>query len=112
MPQRKCPSGRHPFLRTRRDRLTLVMALLVQITLSCVAARGEAQPPSADAAFEAGRAAMESGDFSTACQHFAESLRLEPAVGTQLNLGECYERLGRYASALHAFEAGATAAEA
>jgi hypothetical protein len=55
---------------------------------------------------------MESGDFSGACASFEESLALEPAVGTQLNLGECYERLGRLASAFRAFDAGAHAADA
>lgn len=37
---------------------------------------------------------MNKGDFDTACAKFAESLALEEAPGTLLNLGECEERRG------------------
>lgn len=55
--------------------------------------------PAAEALFERGRTAMKSGDFETACQHFAESERLEPAVGTRFNLAHCEEKRGRLATA-------------
>jgi hypothetical protein len=53
----------------------------------------------AEALFRAGREAMEQGDYSTACNRFAESQRLEPAGGTAFNLAACFEKLGRVASA-------------
>jgi hypothetical protein len=53
----------------------------------------------ADALFEAGRKAAEAGDYSAACPKFAESYRLDPAMGTLLNVADCEERLGHVATA-------------
>jgi hypothetical protein len=49
--------------------------------------------------FREGRASMKKGDLAAACPKLAESLRLDPAVGTLMNLAECEERQGRAASA-------------
>jgi hypothetical protein len=70
-----------------------------------------ADTAAADAAFQEGRALMAAGDLAAACARFEDSQRFEPAVGTELNLGECYERLGRLASAYRAFFGGATMAD-
>jgi hypothetical protein len=48
--------------------------------------------------FEAGRRAAAEGDYATACKKFEESNRMEPAVGTLLNLGNCEEQQGRWAT--------------
>jgi hypothetical protein len=58
----------------------------------------------ADALFERAQRAMDRGDAASACADFAESQRLDPAVGTELNLGECSKRLGRLAIALTHFQ--------
>jgi len=42
---------------------------------------------------------MRRGDHAAACARFRESERLDPAVGTWLNLGLCEEGLGHWASA-------------
>jgi serine/threonine-protein kinase len=42
---------------------------------------------------------MEAQRYSEACAKLSASEQLEPAVGTLLNLGECYERLERLATA-------------
>lgn len=47
---------------------------------------------------------MESGYFESACPKFAASHRLDPASGTLLNLGVCYERAGKTASAWATFK--------
>jgi hypothetical protein len=39
------------------------------------------------------------GDYEAACARFEASLKLFPGLGTRGKLAECYERLGRYASA-------------
>ncbi len=44
--------------------------------------------------FELGRQATSLGQYSTACSLFRESYRLERAVGTLINLGDCEEHLG------------------
>jgi hypothetical protein len=53
----------------------------------------------AEALFREGRAGMEAGDYAHACPKFAESLRLDFAIGTVLNLAACEEKVGRLASA-------------
>jgi len=42
--------------------------------------------------FEEGRAAAKEGNYPAACALFMRSLRIERAIGTQLNLADCYER--------------------
>jgi hypothetical protein len=72
--------------------VALVIALLVS--------KAQADPGTADTLFRAARAAKKSGDEQRACRLFAESYRLDPALGTQLNLALCEEQAGRLAHAL------------
>jgi hypothetical protein len=58
-------------------------------------------PAAADAHFELGVKARDAGDQATACKHFRESQRLDPAAGTEFNLSACEEALGRVATASH-----------
>lgn len=53
----------------------------------------------AQALFEQGRSLIAEGKTEEACPKFAESQRLDPGVGTQFNLADCYEKIGRFASA-------------
>jgi hypothetical protein len=53
----------------------------------------------ADALFNAGKALTDSGQYADACAKFAESNRLAPGLGVTLYLADCYERIGRIASA-------------
>ena len=53
----------------------------------------------AETFFNDGVKALEAGQFAAACPKLAESQRLDPAIGTALYLGECYERWGKIASA-------------
>lgn len=57
----------------------------------------------AEALFHEGRALLDKGRFDEASERFARSQQLDPAVGTLLNLGECYERLDKTASAWAAY---------
>jgi serine/threonine-protein kinase len=69
------------------------------------------QKAAAQALFERGRALVEQGQFAQACPKLAESQRLDPGIGTLLWLADCYESIGRTASAWASFkEAAATAA--
>lgn len=73
------------------------------ILLVTVAAPARAQSAEAEALFREGRTLLAGGDLEAACAKFEASQRLEPSVGTLLNLGDCREQLGQVASAWAAF---------
>jgi len=62
--------------------------------------------------FRKGREAQMTGDLEGARELFAESLRLEPAVGTLLNLAEVEAKLGDTENARHHFQEVEAAASA
>jgi hypothetical protein len=64
----------------------------------------------ANALFDEGKRLMQAGKFAEACTKFADSQRLDPGVGTILNLAACYEKNGQMASAWSAYRAAAAAA--
>ena len=49
--------------------------------------------------FNEGRRLVTSGKYAEACPKFEESQRLDPGIGTQFNLADCYEHTSRIASA-------------
>jgi hypothetical protein len=53
----------------------------------------------AEQLFSEAHALMERGEMAPACGKLEESQKLDPAGGTALLLGICYERLGKHASA-------------
>jgi hypothetical protein len=53
----------------------------------------------AEALFNQGRQLMTAGKYVEACPKFEASQKLDPGLGTMLNLAECYEKTGRTASA-------------
>lgn len=59
----------------------------------------ERDAAAAEVLFQKGRDAMKAGDYEAACESFAESRRLDPAVGTVMNLATCQEKLGNLANA-------------
>jgi hypothetical protein len=56
-------------------------------------------PAAAEVLFQEGRDALQSGNLPVACSKFRESERLDPGVGTLMNLADCEEKIGRLASA-------------
>jgi len=66
---------------------------------SAVSSRGAR----ADLLFNEGQALLNAGKTETACSKFEASEVLENRLGTLLQLGDCYERVGRTASAWHTF---------
>lgn len=80
----------------RRAAAVLAASALVALAAGPAHAQDKAL---AESLFNAGKAALESGDYKTACKNFAESQKQDPSVGTLLNLGRCNELQGRVATA-------------
>jgi tetratricopeptide (TPR) repeat protein len=74
-----------------------------------VAQSSESQ--AAEALFRQAKALLDKGELEPACEKFAASQALEPGLGTLLYLGDCYERAGRFASALKTFRDAAALAD-
>lgn len=66
----------------------------------------------AQARFDEGRQLMAQGAFQQACVKLEQSLRLDPAVGTMLNLAVCEERAGHVPKACALFREVARQARA
>lgn len=90
-------------LPSRIARSTCVVAALL-IAPAPAAAESAADQAKAEALFAEGRRLLTAARFAEACPKFAESQRLDPAIGTLLNLGDCYEKTGRTASAWSVFQ--------
>lgn len=69
-------------------------------------------PAAAQALFDQGKKLMAEGKPLQACPKFAESQRLDPGVGTLLNLAACHEAAGQSASAWSKFLEAESAARA
>jgi hypothetical protein len=82
-------------------RRTLVVTLLcVALGAPSVAhAQSKEDVARADALFNAAKALTDAGQYTDACAKFAESKRLAPGLGVTLYLADCYEHIGRTASA-------------
>ena len=57
----------------------------------------------ADALFDEARRLLQQQKYAAACEKLEASQKLDPAAGTLLNLADCYEKLGRTASAWATF---------
>ncbi len=56
-------------------------------------------PATATMLFNEARQLVAAGHYAEACPKFEESQRLDPGIGTQFNLADCYEHTQRIASA-------------
>jgi hypothetical protein len=70
-----------------------------------------ADKAAAEALFDRGVTLLRTGDYKQACAKLEASERIDPAVGTLLYLGTCYERLGRTASAWATFREASSLAQ-
>ena len=95
------------------SRQALASLVCAAALLAPLPARAQADAAIAEKLFEDGRKLMEDGKWDEACEKFASSQRLAPAIGTQLNLALCREKQGRTATAWSLYvdvEAAATRA--
>jgi hypothetical protein len=96
---------------SRRTAAAFVVCLTVVLapTLSAAAPSAE-QRTAAEALFQQGRELMSEKSFSAACEKFAGSQELDPGLGTQLHLADCYDLAGKTASAWALFREAASVA--
>jgi hypothetical protein len=77
----------------------VLVALGLALALPARAAESGSNKAAAEALFAEGRSLMAAGRCAEAIPKFQASQRLDPGVGTLLNLAECYEQTGKTASA-------------
>ncbi len=76
----------------------LVVSIMTMAATVCRPASAT-DPATATMLFNEARRLVASGRYSEACPKFEESQRLDPGIGTQFNLADCYEHTARIASA-------------
>jgi tetratricopeptide (TPR) repeat protein len=83
------------------------LSLLLTAALVAAAARAAAAQPAngqaAEALFREGKTLMLAGKLAEACEAFDGSYRKDPATSTLLNVADCREKNGQFASAWGAF---------
>jgi hypothetical protein len=93
----------------RRGCRSLLFAVAAVATTVCRPAAAT-DPATATMLFNEARRLVAAGRYPDACPKFEESQRLDPGIGTQFNLADCYEHTTRIASAWALFLDVASAA--
>lgn len=79
--------------------IAATLALLVAAPAAAQQPNVAANKAAAEALFDEARALAKDGRWAEACPKYDESLRLDPSNGTRFYLAECFERIGKLASA-------------
>jgi hypothetical protein len=88
-----------------------LLSLITLLSTTAMAQPSASDKAAAEALFQQAKKLFDSGDNAQACAKFDASQRLDPAVGTLLYLGDCYEKLGKSASAWASFKEASSLAE-
>jgi len=97
-------------MRTSVLRAFAISCAWVCLQNSASAQRPATDPIAAEKLFAEARKFLEAGKYAEACQKLSDSQKLDPAVGTLLNLAQCYEKLGKTATAWATYHEAAAAA--
>lgn len=87
------------------------LAVLAAVASSPPALAAKGSEKQAQTLFVEAMSLMGKKRYAEACEKFAQSQELDPGMGTQFRLAECYEKLGRLASAYEQYIAVADAAK-
>ena len=82
-----------------RSLVGCLTATLLLLTSPVHAQRAAADKAAAEALFDEALELMQQKRYAEACPKLEQSQRVDAGIGTLLYLGECYEKLGRTASA-------------
>ena len=77
--------------------------ILAVVAMSSLAYAGDKEK--ADTLFKQGKKLMAEKKYSDACEAFEQSMKLDPGIGTELNIARCYEEWGKVGRAWHAYKA-------
>ncbi|XXX72716.1 hypothetical protein WMF30_34210 [Sorangium sp. So ce134] len=116
-PEAGCCAAAASAPRTGGARRRALAALPALAALAALAPAARAAEPTREeraaavALFDEGRALMAAGKHAEACPKFAESHQIDPGIGTLFNLSDCYERIGRTATAWIGFRDVAAASQ-
>ena len=87
--------------------MSVTVAIRTAVALVCALLVGSTTPAfaqsAADAAFKRGRELLKAGKYADACIEFEHSQKLDPALGTEFNIGQCSEKIGKLARALEMY---------
>jgi hypothetical protein len=86
------------------------VCLVLSVSAVASHAFGQDNKAAAEALFDDAKKLMAAKRYAEACPKFADSERLDPGVGTLLNLGLCYKQNGQTASAWSAYREAASQA--
>ncbi len=87
----------------------MLRVFVLAFVLAAAATAGAGPRSEGAKLFEEGRSLAKAGKYADACDRFERSLKLDPAIGTQLNYADCHEKLGRNAEAWRLFDGAADA---
>jgi tetratricopeptide (TPR) repeat protein len=59
----------------------------------------------ADTLFKHGKKLMDEKKYSEACEAFEQSMKLDPGIGTELNIARCFQEWGKLGRALRSYQA-------
>ena len=73
------------------------------VALALAFARVATAEPTADSEFKRGRELLKAGKFAEACDAFTDSDKLDPQLGTEFNIAQCDEKIGKLVAALRIY---------
>jgi hypothetical protein len=85
--------------------------VFIVVFLLSAPARADDRTAAAELAYEEGKSLLGAGRYAEACAKLEESVAIEEAMGARFSLAECYEKLGKPASAWRNYVAVTEAAQ-